>query len=195
MFSKNSRYYKVPNVAVSEARRQVLIAKDLRPLPQVTGTFQHLVQSGDRLDHLSYKYYSQPLQWWHICDANPRFLSPLALLDQEVVVTTRFPVTVTDDEVFPSETLLRELYGVLGVEDVQVFDKVEIVPKEQKIGNETILVFEDRHSWDVIVTYNELNVAPETLIQKIEAAHLAVERPVEIRQLGQEIVIPPKVIG
>ncbi len=92
MFTKISRYYKVPDVAVPDAQGRVLASKDLRLLPEVTGTFRHRVQAGDRLDHLAHKYYSQPLQWWHICDANPEFLSPLALLGEEAIVTARFPL-------------------------------------------------------------------------------------------------------
>lgn len=198
MFSKISRYYKVPDVAVPDAQGRVFASKDLRLLPAVTGTFQHVVKAGDRLDHLSHKYYSQPLQWWHICDANPEFLSPLALLGDEVIVRTRFPVMVTSDGTPPWEALFRELYDLLGVEDVQVIEAVEIVSEEKKIGDHTVPVFEDRYSWEVRVVYNRLNVTPETLIKRIEeieGGRFKVTAPAEIAQLGQEIVIPPKVIG
>ena len=97
MFSKISRYRKVPDVTAPDARGRMLAAKDLRLLPDVTGTFRHTVDGGDRLDQLAYKYYGQPLHWWNICDANPEFLSPLALLAKDPIVTARFPVTVASE--------------------------------------------------------------------------------------------------
>lgn len=265
MFSKISRYYKVPDVAVPDAQGRVFASKDLRLLPAVTGTFQHVVKAGDRLDHLSHKYYSQPLQWWHICDANPEFLSPLALLGDEVIVTTRFPVTIVPrllfdlaprfqrdledhlisaslrrkfsdrqrpltenafiriesqgnqwqlldgeqayviiksgtilkvNEAVPVwEALFRELHGVLGVEDVQVMEETELVPVVKTDNHRTVEVFRERFHWEVHVRYNRINVTSETLAKRIELAGFNVETPERIGPLGQEIVIPPKVIG
>ena len=80
MFSKISRYRKVPDVTAPDARDGCWPPRTLRLLPEVTGSFRHTVDAGDRLDQLAYTYYGQPLQWWRICDANPEFLSPLALL-------------------------------------------------------------------------------------------------------------------
>src|SRR6059058_44650 len=98
MFAKISRYRKVPDVVTVDGQGRMLASKDLRMLPEVTGTFRHTVEAGDRLDHLGYKYYDQPRKWWHICDANPQFLSPQALVDQDAVVTARFPLTVAGGE-------------------------------------------------------------------------------------------------
>ena len=78
-------------MAVPDASGRVLPAKGARPLPEVTGTFTHTVNSGDRLDELAFTYYRRPLDYWHICDANPSFLSPLALVGAEPVGTTVFP--------------------------------------------------------------------------------------------------------
>ncbi len=65
---------------------------------------------------------------------------------------------------------------------------------EQVVNNQT--VFEDRFSWEAVVIYNQLNVTRETLADQIEEAGFQhVSAPAEIGQLGQEIVIPPKVIG
>lgn len=94
MFTKTSRYWAVPDITVPDSQGRVLPAKDIRLLPTVTGTFQHLVSQGDRLDQLAYTYYGQPLDWWHISDANPAILSPLALLGDGPVTTIRLLVTV-----------------------------------------------------------------------------------------------------
>src|SRR5262252_9662649 len=114
MFSKISRYRKLPDVTSPDAQGRTLSAKSLRLLPDVTGTFVHTINAGDRLDQLAYKYYSQPLQWWNICDGNPEFLSPLSLLGGDAVVTTSFPVTASDPP--PWAALFNALRDVLGIE-------------------------------------------------------------------------------
>ena len=86
MFSKISRYRKLPDVVTIDVQGRRLESKSLRLLPEVTGIFLHTVESGDRLDHLAYKYYKQPRKWWRICDANPEFPSPQALLGKESIV-------------------------------------------------------------------------------------------------------------
>jgi hypothetical protein len=93
MFASFSRYRKLPDVVTTDAKGRTLASKALRRLPSVSGTFQHTVADGDRLDHLTFKYYQQPTKWWRISDANPVFLSPQDLLGKEPVVTDRFPVT------------------------------------------------------------------------------------------------------
>src|SRR5205814_1442147 len=115
MFSKTSRYWAVPDITVPDSRGRVLPAKDIRLLPAVTGIFAHLVSQGDRLDRLASAYYGQPLDWWHISDANPGILSPLALLGDEPVTTIRLPVTVASG-IPPWADLLRELRALPGVE-------------------------------------------------------------------------------
>ena len=64
MFSKISRYRKLPDTVSSDARGRSLQSKTLRLLPEVSGEFRHTVEEVDRLDHLAYKYYRQSRKWW-----------------------------------------------------------------------------------------------------------------------------------
>lgn len=194
VFSKLSRYRQVPDIAVPDARGRVLAAKDIRPLPDVTGTFRHTVDSGDRLDQLSYSYYGQPLQYWHICDANPRFLSPLALLDKEPVTTTRFPVTtkVADP---PWAAALSALSAMTGVEEATVEEDVDLVEQQQAVGSQQVTVLVKRFTRALLVTYNRLTVDAEALSAAIATTGFAVGPAVDSGQLGQQIVIPPTVSG
>ena len=194
MFTKNSRYFKVSQVAAPDAQGRVLAAKDLRLLPAVQGTFRHTIQSGDRLDQLSFIYYSQPLQWWHINDANPQFLSPLEMLGQEPVVTQRFPVSVIAGDP-PWAALFQSLRGVMGIEDVQVQELVQLVPQQQVVNGQSVTVVVERFERSVSIVYNRLNVTSALLAQQIEAAGFQVGAPVDTSQLGHEIIIPPKVTG
>jgi len=193
MFSKISRYRKLPSVAAPDARGRILAATDLRLLPAVTGTFRHTVDSGDRLDQLAYKYYSQPLQWWNICDANPQFLSPLALIGKDAVVTTRFPVTVSGPP--PWAALFHSILELLGVEDVEIVENIQLVPKQVTVAGQTITALTEVVTRAVLVTYNGLNVSAATLAAAIETAGFSVTPFADLDQVGQEIVIPPKPIG
>ena len=133
MFSKISRYRKLPDEVTTDAKGRTLESKSLRLLPEVSGEFLHTVEEVDRLDHLAYKYYKQPRKWWRICDANPEFMSPQALLGKEPIVTVLFPVEWVGSEPLWSD-LLRKLLQKIGIEfaimgtpgqplpDKQIFD-------------------------------------------------------------------------
>jgi hypothetical protein len=193
VFSKISRYRKLPNVTALDAQGRLLASKELRLLPQVTGTFRHTVDSGDRLDQLGYKYYSQPLQWWNIADANPKFLSPLALIGKDAVVTTRFPVDIAG--VPPWSSLLQALQSVLGVEDVEIEEDTQLVQQTVVVGGQTITAFVEQFTRFVLVTYNRLSVTPAALATSIAAVGFTVMPFVDADQVGQEIIIPPQPVG
>ena len=193
MFSKISRYRKLPNVTALDAQGRLLASKELRLLPQVTGTFRHTVDSGDRLDQLGYKYYSQPLQWWNIADANPKFLSPLALIGKDAVITTRFPVGIAG--VPPWSSLLQALQSVLGVEDVEIEEDTQLVQQTVTVGGQTIIAFVEQFTRFVLVTYNQLNVTAASLATSIAAVGFTVMPFVDMDQIGQEIIIPRQPVG
>ncbi|MDD5319212.1 MAG: hypothetical protein PHD43_01100 [Methylococcales bacterium] len=195
MFSKISRYRKLPNVVTVDAQGRRLESKSLRLLPEVTGIFLHTVESGDRLDHLAYKYYKQPRKWWRICDANPAFPSPQALLGKEPIVTTSFPLTFAGGSQPPWAELLKQLERKLGVEGVKVVDEIRLVAQEQTIGGQTIKVNVERHDLAVTVTYNRMNISISDLADVMAAVGFGVTQPENIGRVGKKIIIPPDVIG
>ncbi|MGW2826960.1 hypothetical protein ACWC24_39205 [Streptomyces sp. NPDC001443] len=185
MFGRLSRYRQVPDIAVTDARGRVVAAKDVRPLPRVSGTFTHTVDSGDRLDQLAFSYYRQPLRYWHICDANPEFLSPLDLLDGGPLVTHRFPLTAAPD-VPPWALLIRTLSRTVGVDEVSVVDEVTFVPQP---GGAVVR----RTDLAVLVTHARAGVEAEALSEVIRSTGFAVGPPVEQGRLGRPVVVPPSV--
>jgi hypothetical protein len=193
MFSKISRYRKLADVTAPDAKGRTLAAKDLRLLPDVAGTFRHTVDAGDRVDQLAYKYYSQPLQWWNFCDANSEFLSPLAMLGKETLVTTRFPVTIAGTP--PWANMFRALRQKLGVEEVHIEEDVQLVPKQVTVAGQTITAMVEQFSRAVLVTRNQLLVSPPDLAAIITTAGFQVGPFADLDQIGLEIVIPPKPIG
>ena len=92
MFSKLSRYRKLPEEVAVDVRGRRLRSKALRPAPPAEARFVHRLEEGERLDHLAYKYYHQPREWWRICDANPEPLSPWDLVEAGPRTTARIEI-------------------------------------------------------------------------------------------------------
>lgn len=119
MFSKISRYRKLPDVVTTDEKGRTLESKSLRLLPGVSGTFLHTIEEVDRLDHLAYKYYKQPRKWWRICDANPEYMSPQSLLGKDSIKTTLFPVE-WEGSLPPWSDLLSGVSEMIGIENATV---------------------------------------------------------------------------
>jgi hypothetical protein len=194
LFSKVSRYRKVPILTAPDARGRVLAVTDIRQLPEVPGTFLHTVDSGDRLDQLATTYYDQPLQYWRICDANPDTLSPLALIDDEPVRIVRFPVA-SGAEPPPWSAALVKLSSLVGVEDVRVGEDVRLVSQTQTIGDKEVPVTVERFDRALIVTFNAVSLDASAVAKEIAKTGFTVGPPEDLGGLGQPIVIPPAVTG
>jgi hypothetical protein len=115
-FSAISRYRKVPDVVAVDANGRATTSRDFRLLGPPEGTFAHSVSGTDRLDHLAFKYYEQPRDWWRILEANPAFLSPDSLLGTDRFAVTRFEVAwLGPGPIPPWSFLLDDLDGRTGV--------------------------------------------------------------------------------
>ncbi len=194
MFTKTSRYWAVPDITVPDSQGRVLPAKDIRLLPTVTGTFQHLVSQGDRLDQLAYTYYGQPLDWWHISDANPAILSPLALLGDDPVTTIRLPVTVASGT--PSWAgLVSRLGALTGVEQVTIEDEAQYVAQAQQFDGHDVTVIVELLASAVVVTFNSLITSADSISGAVTAAGFQPGAGEQIGQVGQQIIIPPPLTG
>jgi hypothetical protein len=194
MFSKISRYRKLADVVTVDVQGRQLASKELRLLPSVTGAFRHTVNAGDRLDQLAYKYYDQPRKWWRICDANPQFLSPLALLGQEVVTTLHFPLTAKNGSDPAWAALISNLRALPGVEDVVIEEEVTQAA-EKHAGPPPVTIWKDVFTWAVQITCNQMQVDIATILQAIKDAEFEAGEQNTLGQLGQAIVIPQDVIG
>jgi len=191
MFAKSSRYHQLPAEVTTDTRGRLLKSKALRPLPDSSGTFRHIVEEGDRLEHLTYKYYDQPQKWWRICDANPEFMSPQALLGQEPIVVEQFPLTIPEEtSPFPWSHLLRLLSSAVGVVDVQAMEEARVVP-EKIDDQQMVIAHKTRFERAVLVTYNQINISSQQLAFFMEQAGCTVGSSLKIGRVGQQIIIPP----
>ncbi len=177
MFSKISRYKKLDNIVTSGIRGLSIESKSLRPTPETGGDFEHTLLETDRLDHLARKYYKQPRKWWRICDADPEFMSPLALVGDDPVSTACLTVSFPGGpENPPLYKLRKKLSETLGVKDV---------------------VFEANpdNSTEVTVIYNRMNVKMTDLKNGAEAEGFTVDAAADVGRTGKKIVIPPRAAG
>jgi len=196
MFSKISRYRKLPDDVAIDFRGRKLVWKNLRLLPEVSGTFQHIVEDVDRLDHLAFKYYTQPRNWWRICDANPEFLSPQALLGKGPLITQRFPVSFRMDVKNPPWAgLLAQLRAIVGVEEVQLELGTKFGPKTEDIDDERVTFITEELQRVVVITYNRMNTGVAELSEIINDADFDASEPETLGRVGKKIVIPPAVAG
>ncbi|MCP4428750.1 MAG: hypothetical protein GY803_30055 [Chloroflexi bacterium] len=196
MFSKISRYRQQPDVVAVDESGQQRPSKALRPLPDVSGEFIHTIEEIDRLDHLAYKYYRQPRKWWRICDANPEFMSPQALLGKDVMATIRFPLEFDNDLGQPPwAELLAELPRTLGVESIRLIEEESFVEEETEFAGELVTIHAPEYERAIIIAYNQVNVVIDTLVSLIEAAGFDVGAPENIGRVGKQIIIPPDAGG
>lgn len=194
MFSKQSRYRRLPDVAAVRRDGRRVAAKELRELPDVTGSFTHTVAAGDRLDQLAFVYYGQPLQYWRICDANPEFLSPLALLGQEPLTTTTYAVTVPDPAP-PWAEVLAALSALVGVEEATVREDRTLRPAVEPVEGQDVKVVREHTSPVVTVRHNRAIIDGAAIATAIERTRLAITAHSEDERTGRQIVIPGAVQG
>jgi hypothetical protein len=194
MFSRISRYHKLPEVVTTDSQGRTLVSKTLRLLPAVSGTFRHTVEDADRLDHLAYKYYQQPQKWWRLSDANPEFLSPQALVGKEPIITDRFPLEF-DGAQPPWADLVRNLTEHVGVEQVEVVEDIDYALEERIIGRRRVTLHVERFERAILVTYNQLNTSDGDLAGIITASGFAVRPWERLGRVGKQIIIPRDVTG
>jgi hypothetical protein len=194
MFSRISRYRTLPDIVTTDAEGRTFVSKTLRPLPEAPGTVRHTVADADRLDHLAYKYYRQPTKWWRLSDANPRFLSPQALVGKEPIVRDRFPLEF-DGAQPPWVVLVQKLTQRVGVEKVEVVEEIHLAPKAETVGGQRVILHIEEFERAILMTYNQLNTNAGDLAGIIAAAGFTVRAPERLSRVGGQMIIPRDVTG
>jgi hypothetical protein len=159
MFSKGSRYRKVPESSPVNAQGERQRGIDLRVIPRADGRFAHTVREGERLDLLAFKYYGDPTRWWQIGDANPAEPYPPDLLDRRPVVFERF---VLEYATFAARyaQLFDALVAVGAVTQVTPLESLSEAPPAAPRFLETT----------VLVTYPEAAATRDRIVGEIAAS-------------------------
>lgn len=161
MFTKGSRYRGLPESSPIDAAGERLLGKDLRVIPPpLAWPFRHTVHEGDRLDLLSFKYYTEPTKWWQIADANPQEPFPMDLLDRRPLVKERFVLRSPRFETrFRDLVLALSAVGQVTTPIVTSFDGPK--PAEPDFVETT-----------VVVTYAPAPATHQAIVDGIEAASI-----------------------
>jgi hypothetical protein len=72
-FPQNSRYHHTETAVLLRTEGDPVVYLKRRFIPPVeafSALQEHLVQSGERLDNITYQYLGDPELYWQICDAN-----------------------------------------------------------------------------------------------------------------------------
>jgi len=75
-FGPASRYYglALTTIAVPGGRQITYVRRRFVPQPETLALIRnYIVTSSDRLDNVAAQHYSDPTQFWQICDANAAF--------------------------------------------------------------------------------------------------------------------------
>jgi hypothetical protein len=190
MFSKDSRYRRQQEVSSVDAGGRTLVSAALRLLPPTQGKFRHLLSDNDRADQLADKYYKQPRKWWRICDANPQFMSPQALLGKDAMAEVRVPVRFPGTPP-PWASVLASISARLGVETVSLERDWSLAAEQQVVGGQIVTVNVERSADAVRVTYNRLNLTASEIAALLTGLGFEVEPPQTIDRAGKPIVVPP----
>lgn len=82
-FPPNSRYHQTAYAVLEEPDQEPKAYLKRRFLPspdEFTAVEEHIVQQGERLDNITYRYLGDPELYWRIADANAT-MHPLDLTD------------------------------------------------------------------------------------------------------------------
>ena len=162
MFIKGSRYRNLPESSPVDASGERLQGKDLREIPPpLAGSFLHTVLQGDRLDLLSFKYYTDPTKWWQIADANPQEPFPSDLLDRGPLIKERFVLRSPGFETRLRQLEQVELAGIAQVTNLEATSFADAKPVEPSFVETTL-----------IMTYPPATPTHQTIVSKIESVNV-----------------------
>lgn len=70
MFFKGSRYQEVLTLEYRAPDGRVIRYKARRIIPPTPGIGHHVVDEGQRLDHIAFDHYRDPERFWRLADCN-----------------------------------------------------------------------------------------------------------------------------
>jgi hypothetical protein len=81
VFFKGSRYADVPTLEHRLADGRIVRYKARRIIPPTPGLVHHVVDEGERVDHIAFRHLGDPERFWRVCDAN-RTVHPEELVER-----------------------------------------------------------------------------------------------------------------
>jgi hypothetical protein len=70
VFFRGSRYANVDEGKITDGKGREIRYKKVRFIPHTRAQMAHVVNEGQRQDHIAHHYFRDPERFWRICDAN-----------------------------------------------------------------------------------------------------------------------------
>jgi hypothetical protein len=70
VFFKGSRYEDVPTLEHLTQDGRVIHYKARRIIPPTAGITKHVVDEGERVDHIAFQHFRDPERFWRVADSN-----------------------------------------------------------------------------------------------------------------------------
>jgi hypothetical protein len=86
MFDDKSRYKNLQPYEVTDSRGRRITVVPVPPSPNQDPLGRHLVQQGQRLDHLAQKYLEDAAGYWRICEINEVLLPDDLAEAREIII-------------------------------------------------------------------------------------------------------------
>jgi hypothetical protein len=183
MYARDSRYRHQDEVARTDPAGRDHVATALRRPPERPTAIQHVVEQGERLDHLGERYYRRPHRWWEICDANPGVLSPLHLVGQDPLGVARITVPLPPPTTPPAwYAVLGELAALPGVDGASLTDIEIPVPGGSGVTVPGVLI---------TVEFNANSISAGSLADTVAAHGVVPSMSAEVDAAGSMIAVPP----
>lgn len=89
MFDEKSRYYEQEPYEVIDSRGRRVQVTPVPPPPLQVFVGYHLLQQGQRIDHLAAKYTDNPAGYWRIAEMNDGMLPESLTEKQEIAIPVK----------------------------------------------------------------------------------------------------------
>lgn len=86
MFDKKSRYVDLTTCKVTDHRGRTVAVVSVPEAPEEVSIGLHIMQQGQRLDHLAQKYLDDPAGFWRICELSDVMLPEALTEAQEIEI-------------------------------------------------------------------------------------------------------------
>ncbi|MEI7897699.1 MAG: hypothetical protein WCJ26_11740 [bacterium] len=89
MFDDKSRYKNLQPYEVRDTKGRKVTVVPVPPAAEQEPLGRHLMQQGQRIDHLSRKYLEDPAGYWRICEMNDVMLPDDLAQASEIVIPVK----------------------------------------------------------------------------------------------------------
>lgn len=189
MYARDSRYRHQDEVVRIDAAGREQVVTALRRPSERPAAVRHVLEQGERLDHLGARYYRRSHRWWEICDANPGTLSPLHLVGQDPLrtATITVPLPAAPQPRPAWHAVLADLRAIPGVSGVSLTDVDTPLPGGDATPVPAVLITVELN----VNSVGHRTLAESVLADTVAAHGLDPSVSTGVGAAGSAIAVPP----